>query len=274
MLGSAFAGMAMNFYTHNVLLSVIFAGFTGALLSFVIGFLIVKLRANPVVIGVSMNTLMSGTTTFLMTIVFGSKGVFVDPSLNGVPKVTLPIISKIPVISTMFSSLTILDYLAFITAILVFIFMYKTVPGYRLRAIGINREAARSLGSNVPRFEIATVTAAGFLAGLGGALLSLGSVVVFTQNISSGRGYIALVANSLAMSHPLGAIAACSLFGFSSAIANMLQNTSIKSSLLSTIPYVVTVLSLVVIGIRNAKKRTKKDGKEVGEYEKQRKKIQ
>ena len=257
LLGSAFAGIAVNFFTHNVWLAVIAAGVTGSLISFVVVLFIVKLHANPVVVGISMNTLMSGTTTFLMTIVFGSKGVFYDSALSGAAKITLPVISKIPILNTMLANFTILDYLAFISAILLFIFLYKTVPGYRLRAVGINKEAARSMGTNVTRFQIITITAAGFLAGLGGALLSLGSVVVFTQNISAGRGYIALVASELGMFHPLGAIAACALFGFSNAVANMLQNTAIKSSILSTIPYVVTISSLILIGIRKRKNEMK-----------------
>lgn len=250
MLAGAFTGILTNYLTHNVWLSVLAAGLSGSFISLIVGFLIIKLKATPLIVGISINTLMAGTTTFLMTVFFGSKGIFYDSSLKGMPPLKLPVISGIPFLKTVFASLTALDYMALLFAFLLYVFMYKTVPGYRLRAIGINKEAAQSLGTKVDRFQFTTITAAGFFAGLGGALLTLGSVVVFTQNITSGRGYIALAANNLGVAHPLGVIASCFLFGVADAVGTMLQGTSIKSSLLSTIPYVVTILSLVVIGIK------------------------
>lgn len=258
MLTGAFMAIMTLYYTKNVYLAIIVAAISGAIVSFIVSVLIVKFGATPLVVGISVNTLMSGTTTFLMTVVFGSKGVFYDSSLKGLPKLALPIIRDIPVISTMFKELTILDYMAFIAAVLVYIFMYKTVTGYRLRAIGINKEAAKSLGSDVDRFQIATVTLSGILAGIGGSMLTVASTVIYTQNISSGKGYIALAANNLAVSHPLGAMASSLLFGFSDAIGNMLQNTSIKSSILDAIPYAVTILALVFIYIRDKQKNSKK----------------
>lgn len=258
MLSGAFFGIAVNYYTHNVWLAVLAAGLSGCVISFVVAFFIVKLKAYSLVVGISMNTFMVGTTTFLMTVVFGSKGVFQDPSLHGIPKITLPLISKIPILGTIFSSLTVLDYGAFLIAIVLYVFLFKTVPGYRLRAVGVNREAARSLGTNVDRFRITAVTLSGFLAGIGGSLLTLGSVVVFAQNITSGRGYIALVADSLGRSHPLGVIAACILFGFAEAVGNILQmNTSIKQQLTLAIPYLVTLLALIFQNIRIKHARNK-----------------
>ena len=257
MLAGAFFAIMTLYYTHNVALSVLAAAAAGTIISAVVALLIVKFGATPLVVGVSTNTLMSGLTTFLMTVVFGSKGVFYDSSLKGLPKISLPLISKIPIVSTMVKELTILDYMAFISAFLVYVFMYKTVTGYRLRAIGTNKEAARSLGTDVDRFQIITVALSGALAGIGGSMLTVAGTVIYTQNISSGKGYIALAANNLAVSHPLGAMASALLFGFSDAIGNMLQNTSIKSSILDAIPYAVTIIALVYMYIRDNKKSIK-----------------
>ncbi len=262
MLAGAFFAIMTLYYTHNVALSVFVAAVAGMTISAIVAVLIVKFGATPLVVGVSTNTLMSGTTTFLMTVVFGSKGVFYDSSLKGLPKISLPIINKIPIVSTMFKELTILDYMAFISAFLVYVFMYKTVTGYRLRAIGINKEAARSLGTDVDRFQILTVALSGALAGIGGSMLTVAGTVIYTQNISSGKGYIALAANNLAVSHPLGAMASALLFGFSDAVGNMLQNTSIKSSILDAIPYAVTIIALVYMYIRDNKKTTSKQNTE------------
>jgi simple sugar transport system permease protein len=263
MLTGAFVGIATNYYTHNVWLAVLMAGLSGSLVSFVVTLLIVEFKASPLIVGISVNTLMSGTTTFLMTVVFGSKGVFYDSSLPGMPKLNLPGIRDVPILQTMFSNLTHLDYGAFVLAILVFIYMYKTVNGFHLRAIGINKEAALSLGTKVDRFQITAVTVAGFFAGMGGTALTLGSVVVFTRGISSGRGYIALAANNLGMSHPLGVVAACAIFGFSEALGNVLQNSSIKSQILSTIPYIATIISLVFMYLYNISKDARAKAKQL-----------
>lgn len=263
MLGGAFAAIVTLYYTNNAGFAVISACLTGCVLSFAIAILIVKFKATPIIVGFGMNTLMSGTTTFLMTVVFGSKGVFVGSGLTGLPKISLPVINRIPILKNIFASLTFLDYAAFICAVLLYIFMYKTVCGYRLRAIGINKDAARSLGTKVDRFQIVSVTLSGCFAGLGGALLTVGSVVIFTQDISSGRGYIAMAANNLGTAHPLGVMLACVVFGVSEALGNMLQNTAIKSSLLDAIPYIVTIIALMVVYMREKHRKAlrKQEGK-------------
>ena len=168
----------------------------------------------------------------------------------------MPVIRDIPVVSTMFSTLTLIDYAAFALAVVLFIIMYKTVVGFRLRAIGINESAASSLGINVKRYQIIATTLSGSMIGLAGCLLSLGSVTLFIQNISSARGYVALAANNLANAHPLGALLSSALFGFTKALAQVLQNTAIKQQLLECIPYIATIAAMAIYnGI--AKRRAK-----------------
>ena len=172
------------------------------------------------------NTMMGGVTTYLLYVIFKTKGVFTDPSLVSLTKIDIPFIKDIPVLGTMISGLTIIDYLAFIIAIGMHIFLYKTVLGYRLRAIGINKEAARSLGIPVEKYQFLTISLSGLLCGLGGVLLSMGTVTLFIQNITSGRGYIAMAANNLGKSNPIGVLLSSLFFGFSQAAGNVLQNTS------------------------------------------------
>ena len=139
MLTGAFFSIVANYYTNNVILSVLAGAISGMIVSAIVGFCIIKLKASPVVVGMATNTMMGGVTTYLLYIIFKTKGVFTDPSLVSLPKIDLPIIKDIPVIGTIFSGLTFVDYLAFILAIAMYIFLYKTVLGYRLRAIGINK---------------------------------------------------------------------------------------------------------------------------------------
>ena len=257
MLTGAFFSIVANYYTHSVFWSVVAGAVSGMIVSAIVGFCIIKLKASPVVVGMATNTMMGGVTTYLLYVIFKTKGVFTDPSLVSLTKIDLPVIKDIPVIGTMLSGLTIIDYLAFAIVIGMHIFLYKTVLGYRLRAIGINKEAARSLGTPVEKYQFLTISLSGILCGLGGVLLSMGTVTLFIQNITSGRGYIAMAANNLGRSNPIGVLLSSLFFGFSQAAGNVLQNTSLKTQITAAIPYIATVVALVIFSIKNRKNKVK-----------------
>jgi len=209
MVSGAFFGIVGSYYTHNAFLAVLLAVFSGLVMSALVGYCIIWLKASPVIAGVAASTMMTGLTTYLLYVFFNTKGAFSDPSLVGMTKLNL--FSSVPILGTVLSGLTFVDYLAFIMPFVLYVFLYKTVLGYRVRAVGLNKEAARSLGTPVNLYQFTVFTLSGALSALGGCLLSLGSVTLFIQNITSGRGYIALAANNLGGSHPLGAlVAACS----------------------------------------------------------------
>ncbi len=246
LLTSAFFAFLTQYFTRNIVLAVLVAVLVAMLLTFIMSFFIVQLKGQSMIVGMAINTFSLGFTTFLLSAIFNTKGTVTDPTLKGLPKVVLPVIKDIPIVGTIFSSLTIIDYGAFALAVVVYIIMYKTVIGFRLRAIGINESAASSLGINVRRYQIISTTLSGGLIGLAGCLLSLGSVTLFIQNISSARGYIALAANNLSMGHPLGAMLSSALFGFTKALAAVLQNTAAKQQLLECIPYVSTIAAMAI----------------------------
>ena len=246
LLISAFFAFLTQYFVRNIWLSVLVAMAVAMLTTFIMSFFIVKLKGQPMIVGMAINTFALGFTTFLLSMIFNTKGTVTDPTLKGLPKITLPVIKDIPVVSTMFSSLTIIDYAAFVLAVVMYVIMYKTVIGFRLRAIGVNKSAASSLGVNVERYQIVATTLSGSMIGLAGCLLSLGSVTLFIQNISAARGYVALAANNLCQGHPLGCLLSSALFGFTKALAQVLQNTAIKQQLLECIPYIATIVAMAV----------------------------
>ena len=256
LLISAFFAFLTQYFVRNIWLSVLVAMAVAMLTTFIMSFFIVKLKGQPMIVGMAINTFALGFTTFLLSMIFNTKGTVTDPTLKGLPKITLPVIKDIPVVSTMFSSLTIIDYAAFVLAIVMYVIMYKTVIGFRLRAIGVNKSAASSLGVNVERYQIVATTLSGAMIGLAGCLLSLGSVTLFIQNISAARGYVALAANNLCQGHPLGCLLSSALFGFTKALAQVLQNTAIKQQLLECIPYIATIVAMAVYNAI-AKRRAK-----------------
>ena len=214
MMVSAFFAIVINFYSGgSVLLSVVGAILSSMIISAILAILIIRFKASPVVTGMAINTMSSGLTTYLMYVFFNTKGVFQNPSLVGLKKLTPFFSDAFPELASMFYGLTAIDYISWIVAILVYIFLYKTVIGYRIRAVGINSEAARSLGTPVEKYQFWTMTLSGIFCGLAGVLLSMGSVTLFIQNITSGKGYIAMTANNLGKSHPIGVAAASLFFG-------------------------------------------------------------
>lgn len=259
MMAGAFFSIVANYYTHSVVLALAAGALSGLIISAVVAFCIIKLKAAPTVVGMAMNTLMSGATIYLMYVLFHVRGVFTDPSLIPLTKINLPIIKNIPLLSVVFGNLTIVDYLGVILAIGIYIFLYKTVAGFRIRAIGINPEAARSLGTKVERDQFIAVAMSGILCGLGGCALSMGGVTLFIQDITAGRGYMAMAACNLGGAHPLGVLFSSFFFGFCQAIGNALQNTSLKTQITSSIPYVATIVALMVFYVvrKNKEKRKK-----------------
>ena len=209
MLIACFTSIAVNYFTSSVLLSVLAGVLSGA----VVAILQVKYKAADMVVGTALNLLVGAITTFLLYLLFGLRGKLVDNRLVSLSKINLPVIKDIPFLGRVLENLTIIDYLSYIIAIVLFVYLFKTVVGFRTLSVGINKSAAESLGTKATRIQMEMVILSGALCGLGGVVLSMGQVTMFTENMTSGRGFIAMAASSLGMSHPLLVIASSLFFG-------------------------------------------------------------
>ena len=256
MLIGSFVGIAVNWFTHSALLSVLAAVAAGGLVGALVAVLQVKYNAADMVVGTSVNLLISALTALLLFIIWGVKGSIKDPSLVSLPKVSLPVISKIPYVSTLFNNLSPLDYLAYVIAIVLYIYLFKTVNGYHMLSVGVKREAAESMGISAIRTRIAAVIISGCLCGFGGVALSMGQVTLFTENMTAGRGYIGMAACNLGQNNPIIIILASIFFGFCDGLASTMQN-SIPSQLTQSVPYIATIIALIVFGYRSKQKMKK-----------------
>lgn len=252
LIGS-FVSIVVNFYTGNVYLAVLAGILSGSLVATFVSVLQVKYKAADMVIGTSLNLLVSGLTSILLFTLLGVKGSFSNPKLVILPKINLPIISSIPFIGRVFENLTIIDYMAYIIAILTFIYLYKTVWGFHLQSVGENKSAADSLGIKSLKIQMLTVIVSGALCGLGGCVLSMGQVILFTENMSAGRGYIAMASASMGQNHPILVIISSLFFGFCQALGVSMQNV-IPSQLTLAFPYIGTIIALSLFGKRAVKK--------------------
>ncbi|WP_391558578.1 ABC transporter permease [Robertmurraya sp.] len=243
-LAGAFSAIVGNYYSGSVIVAVLTGAFGGVLVSLLFGLATIKFKANPIVAGIAINFLVLGLTTFGLRAIFQVKGAFYDKDMNGLPKWDLPLIENIPVIGKLLSGHSPLVYTAFIAAILLYIFLFKTVVGFRILAVGKNEAAARSLGLKVTALQYGAIVASGVLCGLAGAQLSLGQVTMFTEGMTAGRGFIALVAMMLGQSHPIGMIGSSLLFGLMDAMSIRLQGFSMPTQFTSMLPYVITIIAM------------------------------
>lgn len=254
MLIACFVSIVVNYFTSNVVLAVLAGILSGGLIALIVAVLQVKYKGPDMVIGTSINLLVSALTSYLLYIMFGLRGKLADKRIVPLDKINLGPL-KGTFVGRMFADLTIIDYSCYIIAILIFIYLYKTVQGYRVLSVGLNQKAAESLGTKGVRIQMITVVASGLLCGLGGVALSMGQVTLFTENMSAGRGFIAMAAASMGMNHPIITIFSSLFFGICTALGTALQG-SIKSQITMAIPYIGTVVALVVFSkkLQNNKK--------------------
>ncbi|UOQ56245.1 ABC transporter permease [Leucobacter allii] len=249
LLVGTFAAVAASYFAQNWIVGVLAGMLAGMLFSLILGYGAVYRKGDPIVLAIAMNILAVGMTSFLLVAIFQVQGVFQDPAIDGIPVWRIPVLADIPWIGPLFA-LTPLGYLALLLVPLLWIVLFRTPVGLRLRGVGERPLAAATMGVDPQRYQLGAVLASGALAGLGGAQLALGNVVQFTENMSAGRGWIAVVAVMLARAHPVGVLGAALLFGFADAIGFRLQSFGLPQQLTDAGPYVVTLLVLVLMSKR------------------------
>lgn len=246
MLMGAFSAVAANHLTGSLVLSAGVAVGVTMLFALLFAFLTIQLQANEIVVGIAINFLAAGVSTFALRTLFDVKGAFYDKNMKGLPKWEIPIIKDLPVVGEILSGHSPLVYLSFILVLAFAIFFSKTVAGFRLHAIGLNKYAAKSMGIKTVRYQYAAIAGSGVLCGLAGMQLALGQVTMFSEGMTSGRGFIALVAMMLGQSSPGGTLAASLFFGLMDALSIRVQSFSIPTQFTLMIPYAVTILALII----------------------------
>ncbi|MDQ6418543.1 ABC transporter permease [Paenibacillus sp. LHD-117] len=245
MLIGAFSAIVGNYLTGSIAVSLLFAIGCTLVFSLLFAFMSIQLQANVIVVGIALNFLALGLTTFSLRAIFDVKGAYYDKNMIGLPKLDIPLIQDIPWLGDVLSGHSVLVYASILIVIGLHYYMFRTVSGFRLLAAGENPTAARSLGIKVTRIQYGAVLLCGALCGLAGAQLSLGNVTMFTEGMTAGRGFIALVATMLGQSNPLGVAGASLLFGFMESLSIRLQGFALPTHFTMMVPYVVTILAML-----------------------------
>ena len=264
MLTGAFFGILSADKTGSWELGLLGAAFFAALLATVHAVFSIHLRANQIVTGTAINILAAGITAFLFQDIYGDNGTPATPTIPNVHIANIPVLhqvlevinwvlQRIPGVrgldvglGNVFDTLNLMTWLALALVVVAWAFLFKTSWGLRLRAIGEHPRAADTVGISVFRWRYAAVIMSGALAGLGGAYLSFGFLDAFTNNMTNGKGFIALAALVFGKWRPWGLLGATLLFGFASALGDQLQtNANISSDLVNILPYAFTLVALV-----------------------------
>jgi general nucleoside transport system permease protein len=251
MLTGAFFGIWGALWSGTWVVGILMAMLFGGLLALIHAVFSIHLRADQIVSGFAVNFLALGLTGYLFSSIYPGG---IPTGVSRVPNVDLGFLGSIPAIGSflegVFGHLNLLVWLMFATVILAYVVLFKTPIGLRIRSVGEHPRAAETVGISVYGIRYAAVVASGVLAALGGAFLSIGFVGSFAENMTSGRGFIALAAVIFGKWRPGWAFAATLLFGFGFALAIPLQREAdISENLISTFPYVLTLVALVgVIG--------------------------
>lgn len=249
MLFGAFAGVAGAFITGNIWYGVLFSLLSGIAIGFLHAILCIYIKINQIISGLLINMLALGLTTFLNGLVFGITRLYeIIPPFN---IIKVPLLADIPIIGPVFFQQIWIGYIAFAILLLSHFILFHTTWGLNIRAVGENPETADAMGLNVPFIRFICVVISGALSGVGGAYLSLGLAHTFVNNMTLGRGYVAVAAVIFGKWRPVTAFYAALLFAATDSLQLRAQSLGITlpSQLLSMLPYILTVLVLAgVVG--------------------------
>ncbi|MGF0312838.1 ABC transporter permease [Rhodococcus sp. 06-412-2C] len=245
LLAGAFVSAVVASITGSTYVALLAALVAGALTASLLAVFSIRYFVNQVIVGVVLNVLVVGLTSFLYSVVLTKNA----ETLNSPPRfarIDIPVLSQIPIVGPVLFRQTLIVYLMYIAVALVFFGLFHTKWGLRLRAVGEHPQAADTVGINVARTRFWNVCLAGAIAGLGGAYFTLGSVGAFGKEMTAGAGYIALAAVIFGRWDPVRATLAALLFGFASNLQNVLGiiGSPVPSEFMLMLPYVVTIFAV------------------------------
>ena len=242
MLIGAVTAFLVSGKTDSIWVALITSMLAGGAAALIIAFLTVTLRANQVACGIALTIFGTGFSAYL------GKSLIGTPPVAGILPINIQVLSEIPVIGEIFAKLDAIVYLSIFLAISVWFLLFRTKIGLLLRSCGENPASSDSLGVNVVAIRYVSIVIGGVFAGLGGAYLSLAFSPSWVENITAGRGWIAIALVVFAMWNPLRALLGSFIFGIIDSLGLHLQaiGITIPSFLLKMLPYLFTIAVLIV----------------------------
>lgn len=244
LLAGAFAAAIVASMAGNAYVGLIAAPVAGVAVGALLAFFSIRYQVNQIIVGVVLNVLVVGITSFLFSTVLSD-----NPNLNsrlGLPVLPIPLLSEIPVVGPVLFRQNLLVYLMFAIVIALQILIFRSRWGLRLRSVGEHPKAADTVGIDVNRTRWRNTLLGGAIAGLGGAFFTVASGLAFGKDMTAGNGFIALAAMILGRWSPKGAVVAALMFGLSKQLGQYIQQLQapIPPQFLLMLPYIVTILAV------------------------------
>ena len=245
LLFAAFVSAVIASLTQNLIWGLISAPIAGALVSWILAYFSIRFQVDQVILGFVINVLVLGLTNFFYTVLlvpyestWNAAG-----SFSAIP---IPVLSKIPIIGPILFNQTIVVYFMYLIVTVIQIALFKSKWGLRTRAVGELPIAADSVGIDVNKLRFRNVLIAGAVAGVGGAVFTIGAVGVFSQSMTAGAGFIALACLIFGKWSPKGALIAALFFGFTNSLQSNLSiaGVPIPSEFMLMIPYIATIIAV------------------------------
>ncbi|WP_347344162.1 ABC transporter permease [Microbacterium sp.] len=260
LLAGAFTAAMLSSITRQPLMGLLGAMIAGMLVAAVLATFAITYFVDQVIVGVVLNVLVIGLTSFLFSQVLQPNASVLNSPVR-FDRVPIPLLADIPVLGPVLFRQTILVYVMYAAVALVYVGMFHTRWGLRLRAVGEHPKAADTVGINVNATRFWNVLLAGAIAGLGGTIFTIGNGIPFNKEMTAGAGFIALAAVIFGQWDPIKATLAALLFGFASSLQNTLSviGSPVPSEFMLMLPYLVTIF--VVAGVVGKSRAPAADGK-------------
>lgn len=258
MIFGALFGVYFSAITGSAWLGLLGVILIGVIMACVMAFFTMKMKASPIMVGIALNLFATDFSVWLLLLWTGTKGTTASLPSKILPTVHIPFIKDIPVIGEILSGHYFLTYVCVALAVFIYILVYKTPFGLRMKACGLDEHAAESVGIKVNKVRLIAIILSAILAALGGAYLSMGYMSIFSSNMTASRGWTGIAANAVGGGNFLIVILTTVVFSIAQAIVNRLALTDLPSDLVNTIPYICVLLAMVFLSIKNMQKEKSK----------------
>ena len=254
MIFGALFGVYFSAMTGSAWLGLLGVILVGVVMALVMEFFTMKMKASPIMIGIALNLFATDFSVWLLMIWTGSKGTTASLPSKVLPTWHIPVIKDIPILGEIISGHYFLTYVCIILAIFIYILVYKTPFGLRMKACGLDEHAAESVGIKVNKVRLIAIIMSSVLAALGGAYLSMGYMSIFSSNMTASRGWTGIAANAVGGGNFLIVVLTTLVFSFAQGIVNRLALTQLPSELVNIIPYVCVMFAMIFLSIKELKK--------------------
>lgn len=258
MIFGALFGVYFSAITGSAWLGLLGVILIGVIMACVMAFFTMKMKASPIMVGIALNLFATDFSVWLLLLWTGTKGTTASLPSKILPTVHIPFIKDIPFIGEILSGHYFLTYVCVALAVFIYILVYKTPFGLRMKACGLDEHAAESVGIKVNKVRLIAIILSAILAALGGAYLSMGYMSIFSSNMTASRGWTGIAANAVGGGNFLIVILTTVVFSIAQAIVNRLALTDLPSDLVNTIPYICVLLAMVFLSIKNMQKEKSK----------------